>query len=144
MTAKYCFRFGVYWRGITHDLSKLLPDEWLPYVRHFYTFGPKHAETESFKRAWLKHIHRNDHHPYYWVLDDGSILDMPEDAIREMVADWHGAAAAQNKPETSVWYWYFWDNRHLMPLSYATRERVDQLVSDIYWQGAPFIMKGIR
>ena len=31
-----CFRMGLYWRGIKHDLSKLLPSEWVPYTNYFY------------------------------------------------------------------------------------------------------------
>jgi len=31
-----CFHHGLYWRGITHDLSKFLPDEFIPYARYFY------------------------------------------------------------------------------------------------------------
>ena len=33
--AKYCFRAGLYWQGITHDLSKFSPTEFLPGVRYF-------------------------------------------------------------------------------------------------------------
>ena len=31
-----CFKVGLFWRGLVHDLSKLRPSEWLPYARHFY------------------------------------------------------------------------------------------------------------
>ncbi len=31
-----CFRNGLYWRAIVHDLSKLLPSELIPYARFFY------------------------------------------------------------------------------------------------------------
>jgi len=31
-----CFKMGVYWRGITHDLSKFLPSEFIPYAKYFY------------------------------------------------------------------------------------------------------------
>lgn len=31
-----CFKKGQYWRGITHDLSKFLPDEFIPYAKYFY------------------------------------------------------------------------------------------------------------
>ena len=76
-----CWRRGLYWRGLTHDLSKLLPSEWFPYVRHFY--GPKpecdedgtewrteadDAADAAFDLAWLKHQHRNDHHWQAWLL----------------------------------------------------------------------------
>ena len=125
VTFKYCVKLGVVWRGITHDLSKLLPDEWLPYVRHFYGANKgKHIGATDFKLAWLKHIHRNDHHPFYWVTDTGDVLDMPEPAVREMVADWHGAAVAQGKPANSTWAWYYRDNYFKLPLSPNTHRLI--------------------
>lgn len=27
LVAKYCFRLGLYWQGLTHDLSKYTPTE---------------------------------------------------------------------------------------------------------------------
>jgi hypothetical protein len=31
-----CFKMGLYWRGIVHDLSKLLPSEFVAYAKFFY------------------------------------------------------------------------------------------------------------
>lgn len=31
-----CFSFGLYWRGLVHDMSKFLPSEFIPYARYFY------------------------------------------------------------------------------------------------------------
>jgi hypothetical protein len=31
-----CFNQGLIWRGLMHDLSKFLPDEFLPYANFFY------------------------------------------------------------------------------------------------------------
>jgi hypothetical protein len=95
-----CVRLGVPLRGLTHDISKFLPDEWLPYAEMFYGGGKdKHLGKDEFDAAWLRHIHRNNHHPQYWVLLENSgslkVMDMPEGAIREMVADWRGAGKAQ-------------------------------------------------
>ena len=32
----YCCQYGLYWRGIIHDLSKFLPSEFIPYANYFY------------------------------------------------------------------------------------------------------------
>lgn len=32
LVMKHCFRLGLYWRGLTHDLSKYMPSEFA-YVR---------------------------------------------------------------------------------------------------------------
>lgn len=31
-----CFRIGLYWRGLVHDLSKFNPMEWVAYRNYFY------------------------------------------------------------------------------------------------------------
>lgn len=66
--------------ALIHDNSKFLPDECVPYARHFYqpngSFRTKLAsdgfyedepDDRAFDRAWLKHIQRNKHHPQHWV-----------------------------------------------------------------------------
>lgn len=111
-----CCKLGVPWRGITHDLSKLYPDEFFPYLDFFYRkkkkttgcYDPSQG-NESFNRAWLKHIHRNPHHWQYWLLtqddDPDMILDMPMRYRKEMLADWMGAGKAQGYGDnTANWY----------------------------------------
>lgn len=58
------YKLGILWRGLMHDLSKLRPDELIPYTKYFsYEYG---TQPEGIKRvfdiAWLKHQHRNKHH----------------------------------------------------------------------------------
>jgi len=31
-----CFKNGLIWRGLMHDLSKFLPSEFIPYANFFY------------------------------------------------------------------------------------------------------------
>ena len=38
-----CAKRGLWWRGFMHDMSKLLPSEWLPYANFFY--GPKKEDA---------------------------------------------------------------------------------------------------
>ena len=95
-----CWRIGLYWRGIVHDLSKLRPSEFFPYASHFYGHT-KPQEPRAFDVAWLRHVHRNPHHWQHWnIIDDGSAVcqafEMPETCVQEMVCDWAGAARAQH------------------------------------------------
>jgi len=129
-----CRRLGITWLGIIHDLSKFLPDEWSPYARYFYGKYPTNAEmveefkhtpsefkmnllllptkesvSNAFDAAWLEHIHRNRHHPQYYLLKEDSgntvVLRMPDRYMREMLADWIGAGKAQKNPDGCVvWY----------------------------------------
>lgn len=114
-----CWRVGLYWRGVTHDMSKLLPSEFIPYARFFY--GPKPVKRDptgyykpndtgdaAFDFAWLLHQKRNDHHWQWWLLpkDDGTwtVFEMPLAARTEMLCDWRGAGRAQGTPDTVAWY----------------------------------------
>ena len=121
-----CCRLGIFWRGLVHDLSKFRPDEWFPYAEYFnggphipavemrdyhFRLGLRSKEEveRDFDTAWLHHIHRNPHHHQYWVLreDSGQVkcLPMPEQYLREMLADWRGAGKAQrNLDDTRTWY----------------------------------------
>lgn len=122
-----CFKHGLYWRGLKHDLSKFLPSEFIPYAKFFYGsktprrdktgyYKPTDTGDADFDFAWLKHQKRNDHHWQWWILpeDNGGvkILPMPYEALTEMICDWVGAGQAQgNKSpandiykETRAWY----------------------------------------
>lgn len=123
-----CFKIGLYWRGLAHDLSKLLPSEWGPYVNNFY--GKAVTESIEFKTAWLHHQHRNPHHWQYWLIkeDNGPLypLPMPDKYIKEMVADWRSASRA-NKGFDDTINWYE-ANKHKMILEEETRHRVEALL----------------
>ena len=60
-----CFRVGLYWQGLTHDLSKYSPTEFLRGA-HYYqgTRSPNAAEREEkcYSEAWMHHKGRNRHH----------------------------------------------------------------------------------
>ena len=48
-----CYKLGKIWRGITHDLSKFLPDEFIPYSRYFYGNWPTHKEVSQITHSQL-------------------------------------------------------------------------------------------
>ena len=62
-----CWKAGLYWHGITHDLSKLRPSEFFPYARFFHrkdrTNNYKQSdETDpDFLTGWNLHQKRNKH-----------------------------------------------------------------------------------
>lgn len=94
-------RLGVsWWRMIKHDWHKFLPSEWGPYVRTFYApdGSKRYVESVEFANAWRLHQQRGDHHWQHWLLtwDRGVTepMEMPLEAVREMVADWSGAGKA--------------------------------------------------
>lgn len=123
-----CFKQGLYWRGLVHDLSKFHRDEWHTYVNHFYGNKPIKRDnqgsytamgiSEEFAEAWLHHIRHNKHHWQYWVAfddmggkPDGSqnfqlkIFKPSKTDLVEMICDWKGAAKAQGKkPDIAGFY----------------------------------------
>ena len=90
-----CFRVGLYWRGLVHDLSKYSPTEFLSGVKYYQgTRSPNTAEREEkgYSEAWMHHKGRNRHHYEYWT--DLSLetkqyesLPMPRKYLVEMVMD---------------------------------------------------------
>lgn len=106
--ARECFKRGLYWRGVVHDLTKLRPDEWLPYANFFYSDEQTKEVKDAFFIAWLKHLNRNSHHWNHWVVQsDGGVtkvFEMPEKDRIEMLCDWLGVQAALGKNDLPRWY----------------------------------------
>ena len=75
LVCKHCFKLGLYWQGLTHDLSKYSPEEFWTGVRYYQgDRSPNAAEREviGFSKAWLHHKGRNKHHFEYWICVTGS------------------------------------------------------------------------
>lgn len=70
LVMKGCFSVGLYWQGLTHDLSKYMPSEFLVGAKYWQgTRSPNNAEREDigYSSAWLHHKGRNRHHYEYWM-----------------------------------------------------------------------------
>ena len=90
-----CFKVGLYWQGLTHDLSKYSPTEFLIGAKYYQGVrSPNNAEREDkgYSEAWMHHKGRNRHHYEYWT-DISSrtrqyeSLPMPRKYLVEMVMD---------------------------------------------------------
>lgn len=90
---KFCFAMGLYYQGLTHDLSKYSPVEFIPSVKYFVgNRSPidKEKQEKGYSNCWLHHMHHNKHHWQYWTdFSKGQIViyDPPIHIIKEMVAD---------------------------------------------------------
>ncbi|MCD3321820.1 hypothetical protein G8V07_15250 [Clostridium botulinum D/C] len=89
--------------AFTHDLSKFLPSEFIPYARYFYGDYPSDAVSNlpfvtrkdkilteniikaDFEKAWEHHYKHNKHHPEYWIGKN-----MPCKYINQMICDLKG------------------------------------------------------
>ncbi len=107
---KGCFRVGLFWQGLTHDLSKFSPSEFLPGAKYYQGFrSPNNAEREKkgYSEAWMHHKGRNRHHYEYWTdylpgrpEGKGSVIvpqRMPKRYLVEMYVDRVAASAIYNK-----------------------------------------------
>lgn len=102
-----CFRVGLYWQGLTHDLSKYMPSEFLVGARFYQgTRSPNNAEREEkgYSAAWLHHKGRNKHHYEYWIdystreIEGGmKPAQMPVRYVVEMFMDRIAASKVYNK-----------------------------------------------
>jgi len=147
-----CWKRGLYWRGLVHDMSKFLPCEWNPYVNYFYgkpedditkgrlpggVYKPE-DRGEAFDSAWLHHQKYNKHHWQYWILvkdtDGTRIMKMPKKYMIEMLCDWRGAGRAQGNTGSADWMetkmWYE-KNRNNMQLHPATRDHVEFFINEM-------------
>ena len=95
LVCKGCFRIGLYWQGLTHDLSKYTPTEFRVGARYFQgNKSPNGAERKEkgYSTAWIHHKGRNRHHFEYWNdLDINTkryeSVPMPRRYIAESVMD---------------------------------------------------------
>ena len=95
LVRQYCFRLGLYWQGLTHDLSKYSPVEFWAGVKYFQgDRSPNDAQRRDigYSASWMHHKGRNRHHFEYWTdysMDGSSIsgVEMPKKYVAEMFCD---------------------------------------------------------
>ena len=119
LVLRHCFRCGLYWQGLTHDLSKLSPVEFLAGAKYWQgTQSPNNVQrrVEGYSAAWLHHKGRNKHHLEYWIDYDAkgegapmAGMRMPEKYVAEMVCD--RIAASKNYKgdaytDAAAWEYY--------------------------------------
>jgi hypothetical protein len=98
-----CFRVGLIWQGIIHDLSKYSITEFFGSAKYFQgNKTPIEAEKAElgYSTCWLHHKGHNKHHWEYWIdwkEDKQYCAPIPSNYILEMACDMIGAAKAYNK-----------------------------------------------
>lgn len=92
---RHCFKAGIGFQGLRHDLSKYTPAEFLNGVKYYDgKRSPNELEREDkgYSSAWLHHKGRNRHHFEYWVdyspvLKKNAPVKMPLKYVVEMFCD---------------------------------------------------------
>ena len=97
--ARYCFKFGIWWRGIMHDMHKFTWTELYESTK-YYTGTcspiPIAKKEKGMSMAWMHHKNHplGKHHYEYWQdnFDTGRIsLIMPFEYNLEALCDYLGA-----------------------------------------------------
>lgn len=144
LVRKHCFRVGLYWQGLTHDLSKYSPTEFLPGAKYYQGYrSPINQEREELgvSKAWLHHKGRNKHHLEYWIdystkPGEGMIgMEMPARYVAEMVCDRMAASKTYLKENyhNGAPYEYFMSSKeHYMvhPKTKALLEKILLMLRD--------------
>lgn len=92
---EHCFKAGIFWQGLLHDLSKYSPTEFINGAKFYSgTRSPIVAERKQFgySVAWMHHKGRNKHHFEYWRdlnadTHEYVAIKMPLKYVKEMFCD---------------------------------------------------------
>ncbi len=112
---KNCFKMGLWWQGLTHDLSKYSLTE-LKICKYYHGKKSPHQaarEDLGYSPSWIHHYHTNKHHFQFWWDEDeeGKIIPMkmPYNYLIESFCDMLGASKAYNpecwEPKMLLNYW---------------------------------------
>ena len=92
---KYCFKLGIGWQGLVHDLSKYAPIEFFNGAKYYQgsrSPNDKEREIKGYSKAWMHHKGRNKHHYEYWFdvnlkSNQYEAVKIPIKYLKEMFAD---------------------------------------------------------
>lgn len=126
-----CWKKGLYWQGILHDMSKFSLTEFLAYSNKFHhekeASSDQAAQHEAaFQYAWLHHQHHNKHHWNYWVVNQVTqeAVPMPHKYVLEMVCDWKAMARKRKTSHTE----HYRHHAHTLLLHPETRRQLDNIM----------------
>jgi len=144
-----CWKDKQYIHAFTHDLSKFLPTEFIPYAEWFYGYHGVKLEKDynkeqlnngmsnlsrnylecknNFNKAWEHHYKNNKHHWNYWIDNNGVALDIPLKYINQMICDWKAMSKKFGDTPQS----FYKNNRNKMNLSTKTRCNVEFILGFI-------------
>lgn len=105
-------------KGFQHDISKFYGIEWK------YLHAGNDIPKQQLDFAIEQHVHTNSHHPEYW----GSINNMPEIALAEMVCDWY---ARSQEFGTSLMSWYIDNAIERYEINESTQNTITKYINTL-------------
>jgi len=129
-----CLKMGMLIHAITHDLSKFLPSEFIPYAKFFFrkdrtkNYKESDENDPDFQTGWNRHQKRNKHHWNYWVSvtkkDQILPVEMPVKYVKQMIADWRGMSRKFGGSAEE----YYEKNHNVMILHPKTRDYISRIL----------------
>ena len=153
-----CFRLGLYWQGLTHDLSKYTWPELRIGIRYYRDDqSPHNGEREKYgySTAWLHHKGRNKHHAENCIdyTADKNPSDrhvtgmrMPVKYVVEMFVDRISASKNYRKEKyrDSDPLEYYEKRKHYMVVHEDTRKQLEILLHMLAKEGEEKTFRYIR
>ena len=149
-----CFRVGLYWQGLTHDLSKYSPTEFRVGVKYFQgDKSPNGAERsdKGFSEAWMHHKGRNRHHYEYWtdmspVTRNYDAVPMPRKYLVEMVMDRRAACMVYQgeKYTDGSALEYFMKSRERALMHPQTRQELEYILTMLRDRGEAEVFRYLK
>lgn len=149
-----CFRVGLYWQGLTHDLSKYSPTEFWVGAKYFQgDKSPNGAERndKGFSEAWMHHKGRNKHHYEYWtdmspVTRNYDAVPMPRKYLVEMVMDRRAACMVYqgDKYSDGSALEYFMKSRERVLMHPKTRMELEYILTMLRDQGEAEVFRYLK
>ena len=142
---KNCFRAGIGFQGLFHDLSKYSPSEFIAGAKYYAgSRSPNEIERSIFgySRAWLHHKGRNKHHFEYWTDYNPKErrvmpVEMPKKYLIEMFCDRVAASKIYqgDKYTDSYPLEYFMRGKDNRSIHQATSDKLEELLTMLAEKG---------
>lgn len=143
---KHCFKCGLIWQGLVHDLSKFSPCELFESAKYYTGYrspiGVCRRET-GVSYAWLHHKGRNKHHIEYWFDEDCEVQPlMPYKYAVECICDKLAATKTyKGKDYTEDAALAHWERYgHLATANEKTKEFIGKVFLDLMEHGEKYIL----
>ncbi len=150
----YCFRCGLIWQGLTHDLSKYGFTEFWNGAKYYLGNKSPHykeRETKGYSDAWMHHKGRNKHHTEYWLDVNQEIhkyepVKMPDRYLAENLCDRIAASKNYNKGhfERQMVLDYFNHESGSLIIHEETRAKLKELIEMYVEKGEKETFKYIK
>lgn len=151
---KHCFKAGIFFQGLRHDLSKYSPAEFIEGIKYYQgTRSPNEQarEVNGYSLAWMHHKGRNKHHFEYWTdinLKTGNYepVEMPLKYVVEMFCDRVAASKIYNgdKYTDDMSIKYFNRKKGERVIHPKTSDLLEQLLTMLAEKGEEETFKYIR